>query len=130
METLGLDPIDVLVIPRVLALAITLPLLTFYANIMAIFGGGLMSYFVLDINAPQFLQQFQSAITLNTLWVGMIKAPVFAFTIAMVGCYEGLKVSRAAPKSVGRLTTQSARRLDLPGDRARRPVLASCSPPW
>jgi phospholipid/cholesterol/gamma-HCH transport system permease protein len=106
METLGLDPIDVLVIPRVFALAITLPLLTFYACIMAIFGGGLMSYFVLDISAAQFLQQFQAAIALNTLWVGMIKAPVFAFTIAMVGCYEGLKVSGSA-ESVGRLTTQS-----------------------
>ncbi|WP_343714000.1 MlaE family lipid ABC transporter permease subunit [Inquilinus sp.] len=106
METLGLDPIEVLVIPRVFALAITLPLLTFYANIMAIFGGGLMSYFVLDISAPQFLQQFKAAISVGTLWVGMIKAPVFAFAIAMVGCYEGLKVSGSA-ESVGRLTTQS-----------------------
>lgn len=106
METLGLDPIDVLVIPRVLALAITLPLLTFFACIMAIFGGGLMSYFALDINAAQFLQQFKAAIGINTFWVGMVKAPVFAFTIAMVGCYEGLKVSGSA-ESVGRLTTQS-----------------------
>lgn len=106
METLGLDPIEVLVIPRVFALAITLPLLTFYASIMAIFGGGLMSYFVLDISAPQFLQQFKAAISVSTFWVGMVKAPVFAFAIAMVGCYEGLKVSGSA-ESVGRLTTQS-----------------------
>ena len=106
METLGLDPVEVLVIPRVFALAITLPLLTFYASIMAIFGGGLMSYFVLDISAPQFLQQFKAAIGVSTFWVGMIKAPVFAFAIAMVGCYEGLKVSGSA-ESVGRLTTQS-----------------------
>lgn len=106
METLGLDPIEVLVIPRVFALAITLPLLTFYASMMAIFGGALMSYFVLDISGPQFLQQFKAAITVNTFWVGMVKAPVFAFAIAMVGCYEGLKVSGSA-ESVGRLTTQS-----------------------
>lgn len=106
METLGLDPIDVLVIPRVFALAITLPLLTFYASMMAIFGGALMSYFVLDISAAQFLQQFKAAIGVNTFWVGMVKAPVFAFAIAMVGCYEGLKVSGSA-ESVGRLTTQS-----------------------
>lgn len=106
METLGLDPIEVLVIPRVFALAITLPLLTFYASMMAIFGGALMSYFVLDISGPQFLQQFKAAISVGTFWVGMIKAPVFAFAIAMVGCYEGLKVSGSA-ESVGRLTTQS-----------------------
>jgi len=106
METLGLDPIEVLVIPRVFALAITLPLLTFYASMMAIFGGALMSYFVLDISGPQFLQQFKAAISVSTFWVGMIKAPVFAFAIAMVGCYEGLKVSGSA-ESVGRLTTQS-----------------------
>lgn len=106
METLGLDPVEVLVIPRVFALTITLPLLTFYASMMAIFGGGVMSYFVLDIGPQQFLQQFQAAIGTSTFWVGMVKAPVFAFTIAMVGCYEGLKVSGSA-ESVGRLTTQS-----------------------
>jgi len=106
METLGLDPIEVLVIPRVFALAITLPLLSFYASMMAIFGGAFMSYFVLNISFVQFLTQFQAAIGAGTFWVGMVKAPVFAFTIAMVGCYEGLKVSGSA-ESVGRLTTQS-----------------------
>ncbi|MGK9166249.1 MlaE family lipid ABC transporter permease subunit [Inquilinus limosus] len=106
METLGLDPIEVLVIPRVFALAITLPLLSFYASMMAILGGAFMSYFALNISFVQFLQQFQAAIGVNTFWVGMVKAPVFAFTIAMVGCYEGLKVSGSA-ESVGRLTTQS-----------------------
>ncbi|WP_225766185.1 ABC transporter permease [Inquilinus sp. Marseille-Q2685] len=106
METLGLDPIEVLVIPRVFALAITLPLLSFYASMMAILGGAFMSYFALNISFVQFLNQFQAAIGINTFWVGMVKAPVFAFTIAMVGCYEGLKVSGSA-ESVGRLTTQS-----------------------
>ncbi|MFE0758281.1 MlaE family lipid ABC transporter permease subunit [Inquilinus sp. NPDC058860] len=106
METLGLDPIEVLVIPRVFALAITLPLLSFYASLMAILGGAFMSYFALNISFVQFLNQFQAAIGINTFWVGMVKAPVFAFTIAMVGCYEGLKVSGSA-ESVGRLTTQS-----------------------
>jgi len=106
METLGLDPIDVLVLPRILALAITLPLLGFFANMVALLGGALMAYVALDITFSQFLNQLESAIDLNALLVGMVKAPVFAFVIAMVGCYEGLKVSGSA-ESVGRQTTQS-----------------------
>ena len=62
-------------------------------------------------------------------WVGMIKAPVFAFVIALVGCFEGLRVSGSA-ESVGRLTTQSVVEVDLPGDRVRRRLLRSCSPIW
>ncbi|MGP1395342.1 MAG: ABC transporter permease [Inquilinaceae bacterium] len=106
LQTLGLDPVDVLVLPRILALVATLPLLAFYANIMALAGGAVMSYTLIDISFGAFIQQLQSAVTLTTLWVGLIKAPVFGFVIALVGCYEGLKVTRSA-ESVGRLTTQS-----------------------
>ena len=106
MQTIGLDPIDLLVLPRILALVITLPLLTFYASIMGLVGGALMSMAVLDISLSAFLGQLRAEVGLNNLWVGLAKAPVFAFTIAMVGCYEGLKVSGSA-ESVGRLTTQS-----------------------
>ncbi|HYG86217.1 MAG TPA: MlaE family lipid ABC transporter permease subunit [Azospirillum sp.] len=104
--TLGLDPIELLVVPRALALVITLPLLAFYADIMSLLGGATISYFMLDISYGQFIRQLYSAVGLNTFAVGIAKAPVFALLIAMVGCYEGLKVSGSA-ESVGELTTRS-----------------------
>jgi phospholipid/cholesterol/gamma-HCH transport system permease protein len=106
MRTLGLDPVELLVLPRALALMITLPLLAFYADVVGLLGGAVMCYFVLDISFGQFVQQLHGAIKLSTLMVGLCKAPVFAFVIALVGCYEGLKVSGSA-ESVGRLTTRS-----------------------
>jgi phospholipid/cholesterol/gamma-HCH transport system permease protein len=106
METMGLNIPEVLVIPRVLGLVIALPLLTFYADLVGMIGGGVMCYFDLNITAPEFLRELQQAITVKTLLVGLIKAPVFAFIIALVGCFEGLKVERNA-ESVGRLTTRS-----------------------
>lgn len=106
LRTLGLDPIEILVIPRMLALMIALPLLAFFADILGLLGGGLMAWFVLDISPGQFLAQLEEAIGLATFSVGIVKAPVFAFLIAMVGCYEGLLVSGGAD-SVGRHTTKS-----------------------
>jgi phospholipid/cholesterol/gamma-HCH transport system permease protein len=106
LRTIGLDPIEVLVLPRVIGLVITLPLLTVFANLMALFGGCLMAVLALELPAAQVLRQLAGSVTTTTLWVGLIKAPVFAFLIAMVGCYEGLRVSRSAD-SVGRLTTTS-----------------------
>jgi len=106
LATMGLEPAEMLVLPRVSALIITLPLLTLYASILGLFGGALMCYGYLGITFGQFLHQLQEAITLWTLWVGLIKAPVFAFVIAVVGCYQGLKVEGSA-ESVGQLTTRS-----------------------
>lgn len=106
METLGLNTVDVLVLPRVVGLVVVLPLLTFYANVMGILGGAMMSYFALGITFPEFLRELQTAVTMWTFWLGIIKAPVFAFIIALVGCFEGLKVEGNAA-SVGRLTTRS-----------------------
>ncbi len=106
MQTIGVDPMEVLVLPRVLATVIALPLLCFYANMMALVGGAIMSYFALGIGVEQFLVRLKDAITVSTLWVGLVKAPFFAFLIAMVGCYEGLKVEGSA-ESVGRLTTKA-----------------------
>ena len=106
LRTLGLDPVEVLVLPRLLAMMIALPLLGFFANMMSLFGGALMALFVLDISVAQFLTQFQEAIVPRMFWVGIVKAPFFAFLIAMVGCYEGLQVTGSA-ESVGRLTTKS-----------------------
>ena len=106
MQTMGLNVDDVLILPRVVALVIALPILTFYADIMALIGGALMCYFQLDITAPMFIRQLHQAVTIDTFLVGMIKAPVFAYVIGMVGCYEGLNVERNAA-SVGKLTTRS-----------------------
>ena len=106
MQTLGLNVAELLVVPRVLALVICLPLLTFYADAMGVIGGAVMSYFDLGITVPEFLRQFESAIQVRTLMVGLIKAPVFAFIIGLVGCFEGLRVERNAA-SVGKLTTRS-----------------------
>ncbi len=106
MQTIGLDPMDVLVLPRLMALIIALPLLTFFANLMGLLGGALMATISLDISLIQFIRQLNTAVTLWTFWVGIIKAPVFGFVIALVGCYEGLRVTGSA-ESVGRLTTRS-----------------------
>jgi phospholipid/cholesterol/gamma-HCH transport system permease protein len=106
LRTLGLDPVEVLVVPRVLGLMVTLPLLAIYAGFMGLLGGSLMSWASLGISIPTFLDQLHSAIGQWTFWVGVIKAPFFAAVIAMIGCYEGFNVARSAD-SVGRLTTQS-----------------------
>lgn len=104
MRTLGLDPMEVLVVPRILALVLTLPMLAFFASMVGLLGGGVMAWLELDIHPVQFLERLSGAVTIWTFWAGMIKAPVFAFLIAMVGCYEGFRVSGSA-ESVGRLTT-------------------------
>ena len=106
LRTLGLHPVEMLVLPRVTALTLTLPLLVLYANIMALAGGALMCWLQLDINLGSFLRQLQEGVGIWTLGVGLIKAPVFAFVIAVVGCYQGFRVTGSA-ESVGQLTTRS-----------------------
>ncbi|MEN8235998.1 MAG: MlaE family lipid ABC transporter permease subunit [Pseudomonadota bacterium] len=106
LQTFGVDPIEALVVPRLLALMIALPLLAFYANIMGLLGGALMANLVIEISYSQFWIQLKQAIKLWTFGVGMIKAPMFAFIIAMVGCFEGMQVAGGA-KSIGTKTTKS-----------------------
>ncbi|WP_254055008.1 MlaE family lipid ABC transporter permease subunit [Kiloniella sp. EL199] len=106
MRTIGLDPIDVLVLPRIFGLILVLPLLTFYADIMGLLGGAAMTMITLDLSLFQYIRYLQDAASLGDFFVGMIKAPIFAFIIALIGCHEGLQVSRSA-ESVGRQTTRS-----------------------
>ncbi len=106
MRTIGLDPMETLVLPRLLALALALPLLVFYANLMALTGGAAMAMLGLGLSLDQFLEQLASAVKINTYLVGLIKAPVFALLIGLVACYEGLKVTGSA-ESVGVHTTRS-----------------------
>lgn len=106
LRTIGLDPMHVLVVPRVLALMVALPLLTFFADIMGLLGGGLMCLVLLDISFGQYLGLLNQSISVNHFWVGIVKAPFFAALIALIGCFEGLRVSGSA-ESVGKLTTRS-----------------------
>ena len=106
MRALGLDPIEVLVLPRLLALVISLPFLAFFADMMGLAGGALMAWVTLDISPMMFIERLNEAVGIWTFWVGIIKAPVFAFLIALVGCFEGMRVEGSA-ESVGRLTTRS-----------------------
>ncbi|MGH7098408.1 MAG: ABC transporter permease [Stellaceae bacterium] len=106
MRAIGLDPIEVLVIPRLFALLLILPMLTLYADFAGLLGGWLMTWGALGITVPQFLHQLHTALGGWTFWIGVIKSPFFAAIIALVGCYEGLRVGRSA-ESVGRQTTLS-----------------------
>jgi phospholipid/cholesterol/gamma-HCH transport system permease protein len=106
IQTLGLDAIELLVLPRLLALLVMLPVLTFIAMLMGIIGGGLVGTLALGITPGMFITRLHEMTDLRHFWVGMIKAPVFAFLIAVVGCLEGIKVEGSA-ESVGRHTTAS-----------------------
>lgn len=106
IRALGLDPIELLVLPRLFALLLMLPLLSFLAMLAGIFGGALVGTMALDITPGQFITRLHDAAELRHFMVGMIKAPVFALLIALVGCLEGLKV-RGSAESVGRHTTSA-----------------------
>lgn len=106
IQTLGMDPIDLLVIPRVLALLIMMPLLTFVGMIAGLLGGVTVGAYGLDIPPQQYLARMQDTMELRHFIVGMVKAPVFALVISLVGCLEGLQVQGTA-QSVGERTTSS-----------------------
>jgi phospholipid/cholesterol/gamma-HCH transport system permease protein len=106
METMGMDPFEVLVLPRVAALVIMLPLLTVLADLVGLAGGALSAYLLMGLTLDPYLTQVQSALTPWTFWVGVIKAPVFAFLIGSVATFWGLRVTGSA-ESVGRSTTVS-----------------------
>ncbi|EPJ92194.1 ABC transporter permease [Pseudomonas psychrophila] len=106
IRTLGLDPMDLLVLPRVLALLIALPLLTFLAMMAGILGGAVVCVISLGISPDMFISLLHSDIGVKNFLVGIAKAPFFAFLIAAVGCLEGFKVSGSA-ESVGAHTTSS-----------------------
>jgi len=106
IRMLGLNPILVLVIPRLLAMLVCLPILVFFAMIMGLLGGMMMVGFLIDVTPLQYTRHFQHAVTLSAFWVGMSKAPLFAILISLVGCFRGLQVKGSA-ESVGRMTTQS-----------------------
>jgi phospholipid/cholesterol/gamma-HCH transport system permease protein len=106
MRTIGLDPVEVLVLPRTIALILMMPLLAFYASILAIIGGGLFTWVSLDIPPATYVQRLREVVPMADFWIGLSKAPVFGAIIAIIGCHQGFKVSGNA-ESVGQRTTQA-----------------------
>lgn len=106
LEAMGFDPFEMLVVPRLVAIIISLPLLTFFANILGMVGGFFIIHALTDISLPHYLERIQLSATLDDLIVGMVKAPVFAFFIGVIGCMHGLRVTGSA-ESIGRETTTS-----------------------
>ncbi len=104
MRTLGIDPIETLVVPRILALIVALPLLVFVADIMCLAGGAVMAKIYLALDTPIYLQRLNSAVGIKHFYVGLIKAPFAALVIGLVGCLEGLSVVGSA-ESVGTQVT-------------------------
>ena len=106
IRTLGLSPIQVLVLPRLLAIMIALPLLTFMANVSGLVGAALVAQIQLDITWYTFFTRLQDVLPLYTVWLGLAKAPVFASAIAIIACQNGFSVARDA-RSVGEHTTRT-----------------------
>jgi phospholipid/cholesterol/gamma-HCH transport system permease protein len=106
MHTLGLDPMEVLVLPRVLALIIMLPVLGFIANMSGLLGGAIMSWAELGVSPGMFITRLHEDTDIWHVVVGMIKAPFFALIIGVVACWQAMQVGGSA-ESVGRRTTAS-----------------------
>jgi phospholipid/cholesterol/gamma-HCH transport system permease protein len=104
LRAIGMNVVEVLVLPRVLGLVIALPLLTVIADAMGLAGGAVLSWLLLDIPFTQFMVRMQEAIAPTTFWAGLLKAPVFAFVIAMISTFRGIQV-RESSRELGRLTT-------------------------
>jgi phospholipid/cholesterol/gamma-HCH transport system permease protein len=104
MRTIGVQPMEALVMPRIIASVVMMPLLGFYASILAIIGGGFLCALSLDIPPVTFLQRLREVVPMTDLWIGLIKAPVFGLIIGIAGCFQGLQV-RGNAEEVGARTT-------------------------
>lgn len=106
MRTIGVSPMEAIVLPRVAASTITMPLLGFYASICAIAGGGVFCWVGLEIPPLTYIQRLREIIPMHDFWIMLIKAPVFGVLIGVTGCYEGMQVRQNA-EEVGRRTTSA-----------------------
>lgn len=104
--TMGVRPIEYLVLPKMIGLMIALPLLSMWAAFMGLLGGMIMAKIILGVTAHTFISQFQTAVAIKQLWIGLMKAPCFALIIGSIGCFQGLTVTGGAG-SVGQKTTRS-----------------------
>ena len=106
LKVMGIEPMAVLVVPRVIGLMITLPLLAFFADMMGLLGGAGIAQAQLGVSPVQYVDRVHHAVDVSDFLVGIVKAPVFAFLIAVIGCMHGLRV-RGSAESVGKETTRS-----------------------
>jgi len=106
MRTIGISPTEALVLPRIIAGVLMMPLLGFYASIVAVIGGGLFCWVALDIQPVSYIQRIREVVPATDVYIGLIKAPVFGLIIAASGCYQGLQVEGNA-EQVGLRTTAS-----------------------
>jgi phospholipid/cholesterol/gamma-HCH transport system permease protein len=106
MRTIGISPMEALVIPRIMAAVLMMPLLGFYASCMAIIGGAVIGDVMLGIPFWTFLSRIQEVVPTYDVWVGLIKAPVFGMIIGLAGCYHGLQV-KGNSEEVGKRTTMA-----------------------
>jgi len=106
LRTMGFDPVEVLIVPRVLALVVALPILTFFGSMAALYGGGLVAWLYGGMSPEIYIARLREAISVTHFQVGMIKAPFMALVIGVVACSEGLRVKGSA-ESLGRQTTTS-----------------------
>ncbi|OGT17029.1 MAG: hypothetical protein A3B69_02415, partial [Gammaproteobacteria bacterium RIFCSPHIGHO2_02_FULL_38_33] len=106
LSTMGIKPVERLVIPRLFALVVALPLLTVWADALGIFGGMIMANSILDIKFSYFIERFDAVVPMRWYVIGLVKTPVYALLIASIGCFQGLQVEHNAD-SVGSHTTRS-----------------------
>jgi phospholipid/cholesterol/gamma-HCH transport system permease protein len=106
MRTIGIAPMELLVLPKVVALVIALPLLTVFADLLGVLGGMVMARVQLGVGYGEFLDRLSQAVSVSSYVIGVAKAPVFALIIAVVGCFQGFRTHGGAD-SVGRQTTRS-----------------------
>ena len=104
MRTIGVSPIEALVVPRLIAAVVMMPLLAFWAMLTALFGGGIFVWLDLGIPPLTYVQRLQEVTPITDLWIGLIKAPVFGFIIALSGCFQGMQVESNS-EEVGQRTT-------------------------
>jgi phospholipid/cholesterol/gamma-HCH transport system permease protein len=106
MRTIGVSPVEALVIPRLIAAVVMMPLLAFFAMMMSLLGGGIFVWLMLDIPPLTYVQRLQEVIPMTDFYIGMIKAPVFGFIIALAGCFQGMLV-QGNSEEVGMRTTNA-----------------------
>ena len=105
MRTIGVSPVEALVLPRIISAVVMMPLLSFWAMLMALIGGGVFVWLSLEIPPITYVQRLNEVTPITDLWVGLIKAPVFGFIIALAGCFQGMLVEGNSEEVGTRTTT-------------------------